>query len=161
MSKKLPKVLKPSLIEVHESTIHGKGIYASMDIPKDTCIIEYKGEQISWKKALDRHPHDLTQPNHTFYFSLSSGKVIDGNIQGNESKWVNHSCEPNCEAREIKDGTKKKHVFLFALRKIKKHEELFYDYRLEIEGRLTKTIKKEYQCYCGMKKCRKTMLYKS
>jgi SET domain-containing protein len=132
-----------------------------MEIPKDTCIIEYKGEQISWKKALDRHPHDLTQPNHTFYFSLSSGKVIDGNIQGNESKWVNHSCEPNCEAREIKDGTKKTHVFLFALRKIKKHEELVYDYRLEIEGRLTKTIKKEYQCYCGMKKCRKTMLYKS
>ena len=161
MSKKLPKVLKTALIKVHESTIHGQGVYASVDISKDTCIIEYKGEQISWKKALDLHPHDPTQPNHTFYFSLSSGKVIDGNVQGNQSKWINHSCEPNCEAREIKDDTKKKHVFLFALRKIKKHEELFYDYRLEIEGRLTKTIKNEYQCYCGMKKCRKTMLYKS
>ena len=93
MSKKLPKVLKTALIKVHESTIHGQGVYASVDISKDTCIIEYKGEQISWKKALDRHPHDPTQPNHTFYFSLSSGKVIDGNVQGNESKWVNHSCE--------------------------------------------------------------------
>ena len=61
----------------------------------------------------------------------------------------------------MKDDTKRKHVFLFALRKIKKNEELFYDYRLEIEGRLTKTLKKEYQCLCGMKKCRTTLLYQS
>jgi hypothetical protein len=160
MSKKLPKPLKKSAVLVKDSNIHGRGVFASQDIDKGSCIIEYKGERISWKKALERHPHDPEQPNHTFYFSLSSGKVIDGKVNGNDAKWINHSCSPNCIANELKDHKGRSRVFLFAGKNIKIGDELFYDYSLEIEGKKTKALKKDYQCLCGKKKCRGTMLSK-
>jgi SET domain-containing protein len=158
MSKQTPKVLKKSVIIVQDSPIHGRGVFAKEDIKKGECIIEYKGERISWKKALDRHPHDLDQPNHTFYFSLSNGKVIDGKVRGNESKWINHSCAPNCLANELNIKDDKLRVFLFAKKNIKAGEELFYDYNLDVEGKKTKAVKKDYLCRCGKKKCRGTML---
>jgi uncharacterized protein len=160
MSSKLPKALHKSSIIVQDSNIHGRGVFATKDIPKGECIIEYKGERISWKLALERHPHDPLQPNHTFYFSLSNGKVIDGKFKGNNAKWINHSCKPNCFATEVKDHKKRLRVFLFAKKNIKPREELFYDYCLEIEGKHTKALKKEYLCKCGSKKCRGTMLKK-
>lgn len=161
MSKKIPTILPEECIEVKESNIHGTGVFASTDIAKGQCIIEYMGERISWKKAEARHPHDPSQPNHTFYFSISNGKVIDGKYNGNDAKWINHSCKPNCEAKEIKDGNKKLRIFLFAKKNIKADEELFYDYSLDIEGKITKELKKQYQCLCGNKKCRGTMLSSS
>jgi SET domain-containing protein len=160
MSKSIPNTLHKSSIIVQDSPIHGRGVFAKTDISKGDCIIEYKGERISWKTALDRHPHDPLQPNHTFYFSISNGKVIDGKVKGNDAKWINHSCAPNCYANEIKDDKKKLRVFLFAKKNIKQGEELFYDYSLEIEGKKTKALKKEYLCKCGSKKCRGTMLSK-
>ncbi len=78
MSKKKPKPIPRDSIKVNNSVIHGKGVFALSDIKRGECIIEYQGERISWKKALARHPHDLNQPNHTFYFALSDGRVIDG-----------------------------------------------------------------------------------
>lgn len=91
-------------------------------------------------------------PNHTFYFSLEDGSVIDAKFGGNRARWINHACKPNCEAR--KDG----HVFIHALRDIEPGEELFYDYGLVIEGRQTKALKEQFACRCGAKKCRGTML---
>ena len=162
MSKKetsaLPKVLHKACIEVHESSIHGKGVFACEPIPKGACIIEYTGERISWKKAIKRHPHDLEQPNHTFYFSLSNGKVIDGKVHGNEAKWVNHSCAPNCEATEFDIKNDQLRVFLFAKKNLRVGEELFYDYNLDVEEKTTKALQKEYACRCGKKSCRGTML---
>jgi SET domain-containing protein len=160
MSKKLPKLLKKSVVSVKDSNIHGRGVFANQDIEKGDCILEYTGQRISWKKALARHPHDPEQPNHTFYFSLTNGKVIDGKVKGNDSKWINHSCAPNCIAHELKDHKDRLRVFLFADKKIKLGDELFYDYSLEVEGKKTKALKKDYQCFCGKKKCRGTMLSK-
>ena len=119
--------------------------------------IEYKGERISWKLAQKRHPHDPKDPNHTFYFSLDDGRVIDAKYGGNAARWINHSCNPSCETREDEfDGMPR--VFIYAKRALKVGEELFYDYSLDIEGRITKQMKKDYECRCGAKKCRGTML---
>jgi SET domain-containing protein len=140
-------------IAVRRSGVHGKGVFAVEPIAAGERLIEYKGERISWKEALRRHPHNPAEPNHTFYFALDSGKVIDGNVDGNSARWINHSCAPNCEAEEI-DG----HVYVHALRDIAEGEELFYDYGLVIDARQTKKLKKEYECRCGARKCRGTML---
>src|SRR5471030_2198641 len=140
-------------VAVRRSGIHGKGVFAAMPLAKGERIIEYKGERISWKEALRRHPHNPDEPNHTFYFALENGKVIDGKVDGNSARYINHSCAPNCEAEE-KEGR----VFIHALRAIKEDEELYYDYGLVIDGRITKKLRKEYECRCGAKKCRGTML---
>ena len=160
MSNKLPKPLNKASIQVQDSAIHGKGVFAQTNIQKGDCIIEYKGERISWKTALKRHPHDPLQPNHTFYFSITNGKVIDGKVKGNDAKWINHSCAPNCVANEVIDKKERLHVFLFAKKNIKVGEELFYDYSLDVEGKRTKALKEDYLCRCGSKKCRGTMLSK-
>ncbi|MBT8549076.1 SET domain-containing protein [Polynucleobacter paneuropaeus] len=152
----LPKVDR-SRIAVKTSPIHGKGVFVVKPIKKGAVIIEYKGERISWKKAEKRHPHDPKDPNHTFYFSLEDGRVIDAKYGGNAARWINHSCKPCCETQEESyDG--KPRVFVYALRNLKPGEELFYDYSLGVEGRVTKKMKKDYECRCGAKKCRGTML---
>lgn len=140
-------------IQVRKSGIHGKGVYAIRPIKAGDTVLEYKGEIITWKKALARHPHDKSQPNHTFYFHLDDGHVIDAKYKGNSARWINHSCNPNLEADQ--DGYR---IFLKALRNIKAGEELSYDYGLITDERKTAKVKKEYACLCGAKNCRGTML---
>ena len=140
-------------IQVRRSGVHGKGVFALQDIAKGELVIEYLGEVISWKEALRRHPHDPSQPNHTFYFHIDDDHVIDGGVNGNAARWFNHSCEPNCES-EICDDR----VFIRSRRKIKAGEELHYDYRLVIDERYTPKLKAEYPCWCGSKQCRGTLL---
>ena len=140
-------------IQVRRSGVHGKGVFAVAPIPKGEVIIEYKGEVISWPEALRRHPHDPSDPNHTFYFHVDEKNVIDAKYGGNAARWINHACEPNCEADEI--GGR---VFIKSLRALKPGEELFYDYGLIIDERYTPKLKKEYECRCGSKRCRGTML---
>ena len=116
-SKKLapPKVDRSSIV-VKSSPIHGKGVFVAKTIKKGQAIIEYKGERISWKLAIKRHPHDKKDPNHTFYFSLDDGRVIDAKYGGNAARWINHSCKPSCETKEgIYDG--KPRVFIYAKNK--------------------------------------------
>jgi SET domain-containing protein len=139
--------------KVRESGIHGKGVYAIRPIKAGDTVLEYKGEIITWKKAQRLHPHDPNQPNHTFYFHLDDGHVIDAKYRGNSARWINHSCEPNLEANQ--EGYR---VFLTALRDIKVGEELSYDYGLMIDGRKTQKLKKEYACLCSAANCRGTML---
>lgn len=91
-------------IAVRSSGVHGKGVFAEMDIAEGETLIEYKGEVIKWKEALRRHPHNPKEPNHTFFFSIDDKHVIDGNVNGNSARWINHSCKPNCEADEKKAG---------------------------------------------------------
>jgi SET domain-containing protein len=138
---------------VRESGIHGKGVYAIRPIKEGDTVLEYKGEIITWKKAQRIHPHDPSQPNHTFYFHLDDGHVIDAKNGGNSARWINHSCKPNLEANQ--DGYR---VFFTALRNIKVGEELSYDYGLIIDARKTQKLKKEYACLCGTVNCRGTML---
>ncbi len=139
--------------QVRESGVHGKGVYALRPIRAGERIMEYKGEVISWDEALRRHPHDPSNPQHTFYFHIDDQNVIDGKKTGNSAKWINHACDPNCESDEV-DGR----IFIHALRDIAPGEELFYDYGLVIDERYTPKLKKEYECRCGSANCRHTML---
>jgi SET domain-containing protein len=140
-------------IQVRRSGIHGKGVFALQPIARGETIIEYRGEVITWKEALRRHPHDPSDPNHTFYFHIDDNNVIDGTHTGNSARWINHACAPNCQADEV-DGR----IFIKALRKLRAGEELFYDYGLVIDERYTPALKKQFPCYCGAKTCRGTLL---
>lgn len=138
---------------VRDSRIHGRGVFAVRKIAAGTCIIEYEGERISWKEACRREEAKPADCFHTFFFSLASGKIIDGGSGGNDARWINHACEPNCEARE-EDGR----IFIHALRDIKRGEELNYDYGLIMEQRHTPALKRAYSCLCGAPSCRQTLL---
>ena len=138
---------------MRRSDVHGNGVFAVQDLAEGETLIEYKGEIISWKEALRRHPHDPAQPNHTFYFHIDDGRVIDGNVKGNDARWINHSCEPNCEADEV-DGR----VYIKALRNIAAGEELNYDYGLIIDEPYTPKLLSEFPCWCGSEECRGTLL---
>ena len=81
--------------------------------------------------------------------------MIDGGDEGNDARWINHSCEPNCEAQEGKHG---KRVYIVAVRDIARGEELSYDYGLVLDGRITKALRDGYRCLCGTPPCRGTML---
>jgi SET domain-containing protein len=140
-------------IQVRRSGIHGRGVFAARPLAEGETVIEYKGEIISWKEALRRHPHDPANPDHTFYFHIDDKHVIDGKYDGNSARWMNHSCEPNCEAEQ--DGSR---VFIKALREISAGEELFFDYGLILEERHTAKVKKQFECRCGSPRCRGTML---
>ena len=140
-------------IQVRKSGVHGKGVFALTDIAEGESIIEYVGEIITWKEALRRHPHDPKDPHHTFYFHIDDGRVIDAKYGGNASRWINHSCDPNCEADE-EEGR----VFIKALRNIKAGEELNYDYGLILDEPYTRKVKALYPCWCGAKNCRGTLL---
>jgi len=140
-------------IQVRRSGVHGKGVFALQDLAEGETVIEYVGEIISWDEAQDRHPHDPNDPNHTFYFHVNEDRVIDALHGGNSSRWINHSCDPNCEADEENDR-----IFIKAIRNILAGEELSYDYGLIIDEPYTKKLKAEYPCWCGSANCRGTLL---
>ncbi|MBB1075517.1 SET domain-containing protein-lysine N-methyltransferase [Rhodoferax sp. 4810] len=144
---------KSRRIQVRRSGIHGRGVYAVQDIAQGETIVEYLGEVITWDEAQARHPADPAQPNHTFYFSIDAARVIDGGVRGNSARWINHSCDGNCEAEE-RNGR----IFIVARRHIAAGEELHYDYGLVIEERYTKKLKAEFPCWCGAQRCRGTLL---
>lgn len=136
-------------IVTRRSGIHGRGVFATTSIPGGTRLIEYKGERISDEESERRYP-DTT---HTFLFMLENSEIIDGGRNGNTSRWINHSCEPNCEASE-EHGR----MFIDSLRHIETGEEITIDYNLYIEARYTAALKREYACVCEMQKCRGTLL---
>jgi SET domain-containing protein len=140
-------------IQTRRSGVHGKGVFAVQDIAEGETLMEYVGEVISWAEAQARHPHDPTDPNHTFYFHIDENHVIDALFGGNSSRWINHACAPNCEAEE-RNGR----IFIKALRNINAGEELNYDYGLIIDERYTAKLKAEYPCWCGADNCRGTLL---
>jgi uncharacterized protein len=140
-------------IEVRRSGVHGRGVFAKGSIRKGARILEYTGRRLPWKEAQDLPSLDPKNPFHTFLFSLDNGEVIDATIDGNEARWINHSCNPNCETFEEDDR-----IFVHALRGLRPGEELFYDYKMIPSDRRTRKVEKEFACFCGAKKCRGTML---
>lgn len=143
----------PPPCKVRRSTIHGNGVFATRAIDAGERIIEYTGKRIDWSEALRRTAAANGPVNHTFYFSLEDGNVIDGGDEGNDARWINHACEPNCEAYE-EEGR----VFIHALRPIARGEELHYNYALVYDERHTPAVKKSFACLCGTPGCLGTML---
>lgn len=149
------KAKRAARIQVRRSGVHGKGVYALQAFEPGDFVIEYKGEHISWEEMERRHEAKEGDPFHTFFFQTESGNVIDGGGTGrNAARWINHSCEANCETQEDDDG----HVFITAIAPIAPGEEFFYDYALEIDEPLTAELKNDYACRCGSANCRGTML---
>lgn len=145
---------KPKPYAVRNSAIHGRGVFATRTIRKGAQIIEYRGQRTTWDIGSERQGQDDDDPNHTFLFELDDGRVIDASVRGNAARWINHSCDPNCEAIEDDEGR----VFIHARRTIKRGDELAYDYRLHLDGRVTKALREAYACRCGAKRCRGSML---
>ena len=137
---------------VCNSGIHGKGVFATTRIPAGTRLIEYTGERLT-EAQVDKRYADDHNP-HTFLFALDGGRVIDATTGGNSSRWINHSCAPNCEAVDDNDR-----IYIETLRAIRPGEELSYDYSIELEERHTPAMKRLYLCRCGARRCTGTILH--
>ena len=139
--------------ELRRSEIQGTGAFAARPIRKGTRIIEYLGERISWRTADKRYDDDKMGRHHTFLFTVDDKIVIDGAVKGNDARFLNHSCDGNCEA-----VTDRKRIFIEARRNIRTGEELLYDYQYERTDDHTEEDEKFYACRCGAKKCRGSIL---
>jgi SET domain-containing protein len=135
---------------VRRSRIHGRGLFALTDFTEGEQVIEYIGAVITWDEANRNWAPD--EVGHTFLFDLGDGLVIDGGRRGNTARWMNHSCEPNCEATVVG-----RRVLMTATRDIAAGEELFLDYRLELDPTDRPLAHTDYACACGSASCRTTM----
>jgi len=142
------------LIEVRESPLHGLGVFALRRIAKGTRIIEYLGERVSHAEADRRYEHKDAADNHTFLFIVDARTVIDAGVDGNEARFVNHACAPNCES-----VIESRRVFIEAIRNIRAGEELTYDYQIPREADDPSDIDAIFACRCGLSGCRGTMLW--
>jgi SET domain-containing protein len=143
-----------------QSPIHGNGVFAAKDLAKGVRVIEYRGRILTHAQANKLYAND-TDSGHTFLFTLNEKYLIDGGDGGNDARWINHSCTPNCEAWvvENKQGDKRRDkVVIEAKRAIKAGEELTYDYGISLEERQTPKLKKIWACKCGAKTCTGTLL---
>ena len=140
-------------IEVRDSKIQGKGVFATKRIKKGQRIIEYIGERISPEEETERYDDESMERHHTFLFAVDDKVTIDAGRIGNDAKYINHSCDPNCEAVD-EEGR----IFVEAIKDIKPGTELFYDYAFEQEEPLTQELIDMYPCHCGSKNCRGTIL---
>ncbi len=138
---------------VRRSPIHGTGVFATRRIPKGRRVLEYVGERISHAEADRRYESKAHDDNHTFLFTVNNRTVIDGGTHGNEARWINHSCDPNCES--VIDDNR---VFIEAVRTIQPGDELSYDYMIERDPSDPPDIDVIFACRCGAKNCRGTML---
>ncbi len=154
--KNAGKTSRGPRIVVRRSGIHGRGMFAHRLIREDETVCEYKGEIIDEAEAARRYPEDMDGLNHTFVFGVEHDYNIDGGAKGNGARWINHSCDPNCDTYE-----KSKRMYVRAIRDIRPGEELSYDYNIEAGERITKAVKARWPCWCGAKKCRGTVLVPS
>ena len=147
--------MNSNLVEVRNSPIHGRGVYAARPISKGERIIEYVGERISHAEADRRFWEKGVDDGHTFLFVVNHRTVIDGTHDGNDARYINHRCEANCET--VTEGNR---IFIDAVKSIKAGEELGYDYQLTWDSNDDPDELKLYACRCGSRNCRGTMLDK-
>jgi SET domain-containing protein len=141
--------------EIRPSRMQGLGAFATERIPPGTRLIEYTGERLTPDEAEARYPDDPKVRHHTYLFAIDDDIVIDAAVDGNEARFINHSCDPNCDA-VVEDG----HIWIETIREVKPGEELAYDYAYVLEERHTPAAKRLYPCNCGAARCRGTILAK-
>lgn len=140
-----------ALYEIRNSAIQGRGVFATRRIRPGQRIIEYAGERISNDEADTRYDDEKMRRHHTFLFTLTKKIVVDGNSGGNDSRYINHSCDPNCEA-VIEKGK----IWIYARKNIQPGVELAYDYQYERTD--DEKDEKLYVCRCGSPKCRGSIM---
>jgi SET domain-containing protein len=145
---------RPGMMRVRRSRVHGRGVFALRRIRKGTRIIEYLGDRVSHRQADLRYEHKDISDNHTFLFIVDRSVVIDGGTNGNDARFINHSCDPNCESL-IED----RRVFIEAIRTIQPGEELTYDYQIGRDRSDPPNVDDIYACRCGAGECRGSMLW--
>jgi SET domain-containing protein len=130
-------IAQTELYEVRPSTIHGTGVFARADIAEGTRVIEYVGERLDKDESLRRR-----QDGNFFVFTVTDEFDIDGAVEWNPARFINHSCAPNCEAQEEDE-----HIWIIAVRDIKAGEELSFNYGYDIQDY------EEHACRCGAASC--------
>jgi hypothetical protein len=145
---------QPAPILVRDSNVHGRGVFATRRIEKGERIIEYLGERVSHDEADRRYELKDDNDSHTFLFIVDSKTVIDAGTDGNEARFFNHSCDPNCES-----VVEKRRVFIEAMRAIEPGEEMTYDYQIYRDHDDPDNIDEIFACRCGFANCRGTMLW--
>lgn len=139
--------------EIRASPVQGLGAFATEFIPAGTRLIEYAGERLTPSQADARYPDVAGERHHTFLFAIDDDIVIDAAVGGNEARWINHSCDPNCDA-VIEDDR----IWIESVRDIEPDEELAYDYAYVLPERHTPLAKRRFPCNCGAPRCRGTLL---
>lgn len=133
--------------------MQGDGAFARRPIPPGVRIIEYTGERLTPSQSEARYPDVDGERHHTFLFAIDDDVVIDAAVDGNDARFINHSCDPNCDA-VIEHGR----IWIESVRQIAVGEELAYDYAYILEERHTPAAKRRYPCNCGAAICRRTIL---
>ena len=154
--KKIPRRARTPLFEVRHSPIHGYGVFAARRIRKGTRVVEYLGDRVSHAQADARYEHKDPNDSHTFLFTVDAKTVIDGGVNGNEARYINHGCNPNCESASVK-----KRIYIEATRTIQPGEELSYDYQIERDSDDAPNVDEVFACRCGANGCRGSMLVES
>lgn len=152
--KAATKAQNRDFIRVGRSRIAGKGVFAKRKIPKGTRIVEYLGERVPYSTLVAELTRGERDP--TYLFRLNESFVVDGSRGGSDGRFINHSCEPNCEAYVFDDR-----AYIYAMRDISRGEELTFDYMLGPAfgtNRLTKQALDAYICNCGSAHCRGSMI---
>lgn len=139
--------------EIHHSPIHGRGALATRRIPVGTRVIEYVGERISAAEAEARYDDDAMDHHHTFLFEVDEDTFIDASCRGNEARFINHSCDPNCGSY-LWNGR----IFIETITDVQRGIELTYDYSYKRDGPYSAEWSELYACRCGAANCRGTML---
>jgi SET domain-containing protein len=150
----------PRRIARRRSPIHGNGVFALVDIPKGTEVVEYRGRRMTHAQV-DRLYANVPDNGHTFLFTLNDRYVLDANFGGNIARWINHSCMPNCQAviEEDEGGDRRKdRVLIETIRPLRAGDELTYDYGIDVGERITPRLKQLWACRCGARRCIGTML---
>jgi len=149
-----PPIVTSALIEVRNSPVHGRGVFAVAPIAKGARIIEYLGDRVSHDAADKRYEDHDESDNHTFLFIVDKRTVIDAGVGGNDARFINHQCKGNCES-----VIENRRVFIDATRAISPGEELGYDYEIGREKDDPPNVDEIYACRCGSPQCRGTMLW--
>lgn len=143
----------PLAFAIRDSVIAGRGGFAIRAIAKGERLIEYVGQRITHAQADARYDDEAMDQHHTFLFSVSNRTVIDASVGGNEARFLNHSCDPNCEA-----VIERSRVFIYAIRDIAEGEELVYDYQYERSGDEDDSDEHRYRCLCRTARCRGSIM---
>ena len=135
--------------------MQGIGGFATRPIPAGVRLIEYAGQRLTVAEADARYPDVPGERHHTFLFAIDDEIVIDAAFEGNEARFINHSCDPNCDA-VIDDGR----IWIETIRDVGAGEELAYDYAYMLDERHSPAAKRRFPCQCGAATCRGTILAK-